>query len=75
MQTLSTQSDVAGSLVRLNVPASLVAGLATPVSATNPLPIVPTPNTRRIKTLTEFWRHPDGETELASWLRTALHTC
>jgi HK97 family phage portal protein len=28
---------------------------------------------RRIDALTEFWRHPDGETEFASWLRTALH--
>jgi HK97 family phage portal protein len=28
---------------------------------------------RRIAALTEFWRHPDGETEFATWLRTALH--
>ena len=28
---------------------------------------------RRIDQLTEFWRHPDGETEFATWLRTALH--
>jgi HK97 family phage portal protein len=28
---------------------------------------------RRIETLTDFWRHPDGKTEFASWLRTALH--
>jgi HK97 family phage portal protein len=28
---------------------------------------------RRIDELTEFWRHPDGRTEFASWLRTALH--
>jgi HK97 family phage portal protein len=28
---------------------------------------------RRIDKLTEFWRRPDGETEFASWLRTALH--
>ena len=28
---------------------------------------------RRIDALTEFWRHPDGETEFATWLRTALH--
>jgi HK97 family phage portal protein len=28
---------------------------------------------RRIDALTEFWRQPDGETEFASWLRTALH--
>jgi hypothetical protein len=44
VQSLSTQSDVAGSLVCLNVPACLVTDLPTPVSATNPLPIVPTPN-------------------------------
>jgi HK97 family phage portal protein len=28
---------------------------------------------RRIDELTEFWRHPDGETEFSTWLRTALH--
>jgi HK97 family phage portal protein len=28
---------------------------------------------RRIDALTEFWRHPDGETEFATWLRLALH--
>jgi HK97 family phage portal protein len=28
---------------------------------------------RRIDALTEFWRHPDGETEFATWLRMALH--
>jgi HK97 family phage portal protein len=28
---------------------------------------------RRIDTLTEFWRYPDGETPFATWLRSALH--
>jgi HK97 family phage portal protein len=28
---------------------------------------------KRIDALTDFWRHPDGETEFATWLRTALH--
>lgn len=28
---------------------------------------------RRIDALTELWRHPDGETPFATWLRTALH--
>jgi HK97 family phage portal protein len=28
---------------------------------------------RRIAALTDFWRHPDGETPFATWLRTALH--
>jgi HK97 family phage portal protein len=33
----------------------------------------PGPNAdSRIKTLTEFWRHPDGERPFGSWLREAL---
>jgi HK97 family phage portal protein len=28
---------------------------------------------RRIEKLTDFWCHPDGKTEFASWLRVALH--
>ena len=38
-QPISTQSDVAGSLAPVHVPASLVGGIATPVSLTNPLPV------------------------------------
>jgi len=42
VQSLSTQSDVAGSLTVVNVPASLVGGIATPAQATAPLPVINT---------------------------------
>jgi hypothetical protein len=38
-QPISTQSDVAGNLAPVHVPASLIAGVATPVSTANPLPV------------------------------------
>lgn len=38
-QPISTQSDIAGNLVPVHVPASVVAGIATPVSAQFPLPV------------------------------------
>jgi hypothetical protein len=38
-QPISTQADVAGNLVPVHVPASVVAGIATPISASNPLPV------------------------------------
>jgi hypothetical protein len=38
-QPISTQSDIAGNLVPVHVPASVIAGVATPVSAANPLPV------------------------------------
>jgi hypothetical protein len=41
-QSLSTQSDAAGNLVCLNVPASVVAGVATPAGATAPIPVMNT---------------------------------
>jgi hypothetical protein len=40
IQSLSTQSDVAGSLACVNVPASVVNGVATPASALAPLPVI-----------------------------------
>jgi hypothetical protein len=42
VQSLSTQSDVAGSLACVNVPASVVAGVATPNSRTAPLAVMNT---------------------------------
>jgi len=39
-QPLSTQSDVAGSLACVNVPASVVGGIATPVATSAPLPVI-----------------------------------
>jgi hypothetical protein len=39
VQPISTQSDVAANLVPVHMPASLVGGVATPVSAANPLPV------------------------------------
>jgi hypothetical protein len=42
VQSLSTQSDIAGSLVCLNVPASLVNGIATPNQRGAPLAVVNT---------------------------------
>lgn len=38
-QSLSTQADSGGNLVCVNVPASVVGGVATPASLTNPLPV------------------------------------
>jgi hypothetical protein len=38
-QPISTQSDIAGNVAPVHVPASLVSGVATPVSAANPLPV------------------------------------
>jgi hypothetical protein len=38
-QPISTQSDVAANLVPVHLPASLVGGVATPVSSANPLPV------------------------------------
>ena len=42
VQSLSTQSDIAGSLVCLNVPASVVAGVAQPNSRAAPLAVMNT---------------------------------
>lgn len=39
VQPISTQADVAGNLTPVHVPASVIAGVATPVSAANPLPV------------------------------------
>jgi hypothetical protein len=39
-QPISTQADIAGNLVPVHVPASVIGGVATPVSAANPLPVV-----------------------------------
>jgi hypothetical protein len=41
-QSLSTQSDAAGNLACVNVPAVVVGGIATPVSATAPVPTINT---------------------------------
>jgi hypothetical protein len=38
-QPISTQSDAAGNLVPMHVPASVVSGVATPISTANPLPV------------------------------------
>ena len=38
-QPLSTQLDVAGNLVPVHVPASVINGIATPVSTAAPLPV------------------------------------
>ena len=38
-QPIATQSDIAGNIVPVHVPASVIAGVATPVSAANPLPV------------------------------------
>jgi hypothetical protein len=42
IQPLSTQQDAQGSLVPVHVPAALSGGVATPVSAGAPLPVVNT---------------------------------
>jgi hypothetical protein len=39
VQPVSTQPDIAGNLAPVHVPASVIAGIATPVSAANPLPV------------------------------------
>jgi hypothetical protein len=41
-QSLSTGLDGTGNLVPLHAPAALVGGVATPVSATAPLPVINT---------------------------------
>jgi hypothetical protein len=38
-QPISTQSDAAGNLAPGHVPMSVIAGVATPISAANPLPV------------------------------------
>jgi len=40
VQSLSTQTDAAQSLVPVHVPAAVAGGVATPVSSTAPLPVV-----------------------------------
>jgi hypothetical protein len=40
IQSLSTSLDYAGNLVPVHAPAALVAGVATPVSAVAPLPVI-----------------------------------
>ena len=42
IQPISTQSDVAGNLVPVHAPASVVGGIATPVGPTAPLPVINT---------------------------------
>ena len=41
-QPISTQPDVAGNLVPVHAPASVVGGIATPVGPTTPLPVINT---------------------------------
>ena len=41
-QPISTQSDVAGNLVPMHTPAAVVGGIATPVGAETPLPVINT---------------------------------
>jgi hypothetical protein len=40
VQSLSTQQDAAQNLVPMHVPAAVTGGIATPVSASAPLPVV-----------------------------------
>jgi hypothetical protein len=40
VQNLSTQADAAGNLVPVHMATALVGGVAVPVSAANPLPVV-----------------------------------
>ncbi len=40
VQSLSTQSDAAGNLASVHVPAAVAGGVATPVSASAPLPVI-----------------------------------
>jgi hypothetical protein len=39
VQPISTQADAAGNLAPVHVPASVIGGVATPVSTANPLPV------------------------------------
>ncbi len=39
-QSISTQTDAAGNLVPVHVPATIVGGLAAPVGPTTPLPVI-----------------------------------
>jgi hypothetical protein len=41
-QPISTQSDVAGNLVPMHAPAAVVGGIAIPVGAATPLPVINT---------------------------------
>ena len=41
-QPIATQPDIAGNLVPVHAPASVAGGIATPVSATAPLPVINT---------------------------------
>ena len=41
-QPISTQSDAAGNLVPVHAPASVIAGVATPVGPAAPLPVINT---------------------------------
>lgn len=40
IQSISTQTDVAGNLVPLHTPAAITGGVATPVGPTAPLPVI-----------------------------------
>jgi hypothetical protein len=40
VQSLSTQSDSAGNLVPVHLPAALVGGIAVPASASAPIPVI-----------------------------------
>jgi hypothetical protein len=44
-QSIATQADVAGNLVPVHTPAAVIAGIATPVGATAPLPVINTAGT------------------------------
>jgi hypothetical protein len=39
-QSIATQADVAGNLVPVHTPAVVAGGIATPVSATAPMPVI-----------------------------------
>ena len=41
-QPISTQTDIAGNLVPVHTPATVVGGFATPVGPTTPLPVINT---------------------------------
>jgi hypothetical protein len=40
IQSISTQTDVAGNLVPVHAPAAIAGGVATPVGPTAPLPVI-----------------------------------
>ena len=42
IQSLSTELDGSGNLVPVHAPASVVAGVASPVGPANPLPVINT---------------------------------